>query len=145
MERPRMSPFAEAIDGWILGDEAFAGKVRSIVSPGSQEPDAARTRHRPLPLSLIIEATCEEFGIHPCELQIKRSRHPARSVVAHLGREASSAPLQPIATELGLARRDCVPKLLRKVQMADADSAIITRLEMIRRRLNQLIDSPVLL
>ena len=144
MSQPTTSPFADAIDGWILGSESFAGTIRSIVSPNSQEPTAVRVRRSPLPLSLVINATCEEFGISPSELRIKCSRHPARSVVAQLGREDSSATLQEIATALGLSRRDCVPKLLKKAQLAEPNSDIMRRMEATRRRLKCLMDSAIL-
>ena len=59
-------------------------------------------------------------------------------------REDSSATLQEIAAALGLSRRDCVPKLLKKAQLAEPNSDIMRRMEATRRRLKCLMDSAIL-
>jgi hypothetical protein len=128
----RGDPFVDATDGWILGSDAFASRVRQLVSPESNEPDAIRARRSTFSLSDILDACCEEFAVSPAELRRKGSRHPARSIVAQLGRVESDAKLREIAAALGLARRDCVPSLARR---AANDSTLSESIKRIQRRL----------
>jgi hypothetical protein len=104
----------ERFDGWIMGSEAFAQRMRKIVSPQSHEPNVLRTRSRPgLTLDDVLNAECSEYGIASGTLVRKSSRHPARPIVALLASENSTATLQEIATALGLADRQSVPQVIQ--------------------------------
>ena len=42
-----MPEFPELIDGWIIGSESFAKRIRQVVSPDSNEPNVLRARAKP--------------------------------------------------------------------------------------------------
>jgi REP element-mobilizing transposase RayT len=125
----------ERCEGWIMGSEAFAQRIRKIVSPQSHEPNVLRTRSRPdLTLDDVLNAVCGEYGIASGTLARKSSRHPARPIVALLASENSTATLQEIATVLGLADRRSVPQVIQRAQTITSDE-VQHRLSIIQRRL----------
>ncbi len=103
--------------------------------PKAAKRDAQRTRRRPFKLSAIVRATCDEFSNQPTKVVEKRSRHPARAIVALLGREHCSATLAQIAHALGLARRDSVSHLSKKAFNAPPGSHLAGKLDRVRQRL----------
>jgi chromosomal replication initiation ATPase DnaA len=118
-----------------MGSEAFAQRIRKIVSPQSHEPNVLRTRSRPdLTLDDVLNAVCGEYGIASGTLARKSSRHPARPIVALLASENSTATLQEIATVLGLADRRSVPQVIQRAQTITSDE-VQHRLSIIQRRL----------
>lgn len=124
------------IDGWIMGSESFAQRIRQLVSPDSHEPNVIRTRAQPpLVLDEIVAAVTAEFDLTTDELSRKSSRHPARQLVALLASQRSTALLRDIAKTLGLANRDSVHKKIRSALRDDSTefrnrlAAIETRLE----------------
>jgi REP element-mobilizing transposase RayT len=121
--------------GWIVGSQAFAQRIRKIVSPQSNEPNVLRMRCRPdLTLADILSAVCSEFGIPLETLARKSCRHTARSIVALLGAENSTATLQEIAKVLGLADRRSVPQVIRRAKTNMSDE-LHSRLSMIQSSL----------
>lgn len=132
----RRSPFEDAADGWILGGADFVGRIRQMISPNSRQPSALRARRTPLlTLPQIVSVTCEVCQTSPEQLQVKGSRHAARSIVALLARQHSGATLRELSQALGLQRPDSVPTLLKKAQHAPANSHIASLAQQIRQRL----------
>ena len=108
-ERPG---FPELIDGWIIGSERFAQRIRSLVSPESNEPAVRRARKRPIyRLDQVLLAVAEECNVTDEQLSMKSKRHPARRLFASLAHRLTPATLDEIASTLGLAGRDSVHKL----------------------------------
>ncbi len=105
----------ELKDGWIIGSDGFAQKIRRLVSPASQEPMVVRVRDQP-PLSIadVRDAVMREFAISADVLSRKSSRHPARRVFAYLAKELSTATLRDIANVLGLSGSDSVHKSIQQ-------------------------------
>lgn len=114
---PPTSPFDDAIDGWILGSQQFADRIRKLVSPESHEPQVERARRMaPLDLVDLQRSVCEFYEIEPAELAVRGSRHPARIIFASLARSHTAATLAELSDALGLSRRDSVPNLLRRIE-----------------------------
>lgn len=125
----------EMIDGWIIGSDSFAERIRKIVSPESREPIALTTRSRPnLTLADVVSAVCQEFEVPPAIMSKKSSRHPARAIAALLAHHHSKATLGEIATALGLADRRSVPQAVTR-GATHASDAMRARLALIKRRL----------
>ncbi|MDP6444264.1 MAG: transposase, partial [Pirellulaceae bacterium] len=137
LDERRVSPFGQAIDGWILGGESFANRIRRLISPQNNEPTVRNARRILLPLDAIIDAACTEFNAPRRILQQKGRRHPVRSAIAHLARELSSASLEQIANSLGLARRDSVPSLARRAREASTGDDLYRKLIAIENRLQE--------
>jgi putative transposase len=116
LAEPTTSPFENAIDGWILGSANFADHVRELISPTHRRPSARRGRHKVIiPYARIAETVCNVLEVDPIVLSTRRSRHPARALVAYLSRCATDVTLAQLAEQLGLARADSVPTQIRRV------------------------------
>lgn len=109
------------IDGWIIGSEKFAERIRKIVSPESNEPNVLRARVQPPhTLDAVVSAVCAEFNLEPSALAVNSSRHPARQLVALLANQVTTAVMREVADILGLKGRDSVHK---KVQLASQNES----------------------
>ena len=109
--------YPDVIDGWIIGSNSFANRIRKMVSPESETPIACRARQRPVyDLDDVIREVVREFSIDPSVLSRKSSRHPARHMLAYFARHYSTATLQEIANSLGLAKGDSVHKSIKKLE-----------------------------
>jgi chromosomal replication initiation ATPase DnaA len=125
-----------------MGSQAFAQRIRKIVSPQSNEPHVLRTRSRPdLTLEEVLNAVCSEYGVASRTLAQKSSRHPARSIVALLAAENSTATLQEIAAVLGLADRRSVPQVIQRAK-TNTSLELQHRLSIIQSRLEIVEEQP---
>ncbi len=141
MKYPNQVCLPDLVDGWIMGGESFAQRIRKIVSPQSQEPNALRARTRPnLTLKDVLKAVCVEFGIPSKTLSQRSSRHPGRPIVALLASKYSTATLQDIADSLGLADRRSVPQAIHRAK-TNSSSDVQRRLEAIQSRLESVAPS----
>lgn len=105
-----------AIDDWIIGSEAFAKRIRKLVSPDSNEPSVKRVRDRPqYSVDEVQRAVLSEFRIGSEVLSRKSSRHPARKIFAFLAQQLTPATLEEIALSMGLSGRDSVHKTIQSV------------------------------
>lgn len=117
---PKQARLPEMIDNWIIGSPEFAERIRTLISPRSNEPNVLRARNRPL-LSMdeMLRAVCESYRLKPEVLAKPSSRHPARAVLAILAQRYSIATLDQIAGCLGLAGRDSVHKIIQRHSAKD--------------------------
>jgi hypothetical protein len=129
--QPLSDPFADAIDGWILGSQAFADRIRQQLQPATRRSGQRRAIH--LDELLVIVTT--HFGIPPSQLATRRSAHPARPVFAYLAKRHADATLREMAPLLGLARADCVPHLVKRAREAAPDSQIYCAIRQIEQQL----------
>jgi REP element-mobilizing transposase RayT len=113
-------PFAEAIDGWILGSQEFAERIRKQLQPSHRRPRLARR----LTTEQLVTAVCRHFEMPQHELRVRSSRHPARPIFACLAKRYTDATLRELAPLLGVARADCVPHLVARAARAEPDSEI---------------------
>lgn len=125
----------EAIDDWIIGSEAFAQRIRKLVSPASNEPTVKRVRDRPkYSVDQIQQAVQAEFKIGSDVLHQKSSRHPARKVFALLARQFTPATLEDVAKSMGLSSRDSIHKTIQHAR-DDKDPRIKDAIEAIKKSL----------
>ena len=123
-------PFADAIDGWILGSQEFAENVRRQLQPKHRRGGA-----RPTDVPTLLALVCTYFGIPKRQLAWRRSSHPARPVFASLAKRHTDATLRELAPLLGLARADCVPHLVQRALRAPAASPIQRAIQQIEQQL----------
>ena len=78
-------PWSVAHHGWILGSQSFADRIGELVrgDPPREQRRESRVMQG-LDLSRVSQVVCAGFGIKPSELSCRRSRHPAREVLALL-------------------------------------------------------------
>ncbi len=136
MNRPSLSPFEHAIDGWILGSTQFAERVRALISPNNGRPAAKRARRRKnLTAAQILQTVCEVLELDRSAISVCGSRHPARAIFAYLAHRHTDATLRQLAEFLGLSRPDSVPSQLHRVTRASGDSEIRRQLARIEAAL----------
>jgi REP element-mobilizing transposase RayT len=125
-------PFATAIDGWILGSQPFADRIREQLQPANRRTPTAVQRTS---LGQLEAAVRAHFGIGDHELASAGSRHPARAALAYLARQHPDCTLRELAARLGLARADCVPYLIRRARSARPGSTLHSALEHVEQSL----------
>jgi REP element-mobilizing transposase RayT len=117
LEWPQQVRLPHLVDGWIIGSEEFAQRIRRAVSPENKEPKVLRVRNRPnLTLAEIVNAVTDEFQIEAETLSRKSSRHIGRSLLALIASQYSTATHQDIANVLGLANRHSVPHVIQRAK-----------------------------
>ena len=136
LETPQQSPFEVAIDGWILGSERFAVRVRELISPSSRQPTATKARRTmPIEKDQLLQTVCEVLDITPAALSARGKRHPARALFAYLGYCHTDATLNELAERLGLSRADSVPAHIRRVRESAPTSELRRKLALLQRAL----------
>jgi hypothetical protein len=136
IRQPIASPFDQAIDGWILGSESFAERIRELLSPAHRRPSGKKERRKaPLTQAAVAEAICGVLEVAPQVLSARGSRHPARALFAYLSRCFTDATLSEVAERLGLTRADCVPAQVRRVVNSAPDSELRRQLRLLENAL----------
>lgn len=112
---PPPSPFAEALDGWVLGSKRYRTRLRSLEIASER---SSGTPMRDLS-GLDAEVVCEEvsgyYGLDPESLARRHDREltAVRAMAAWLCRRYTEATLRELALRFGLSRADSVPNLTR--------------------------------
>jgi hypothetical protein len=60
LQEPFRSPFADAIDGWILASQEFAKRIRQQLQPARQRPQN-KPRRGCLDVSDLLAAVCDSL------------------------------------------------------------------------------------
>ena len=140
---PPPSPFREAFGGWVLGSDAFVGRLRGLAGPAlraaSRPPEARRLAA--LDPDLVFRAVADSYELEEGAFSRRSDRHVGRAVAAWLCRRHTGATLRELAVRLGLARAESVPNLTRRVDEAlRASPALVGELAEITRRLESPCD-----
>ena len=130
---PPESPWDGAVQGLILGGEAFVAKVRRMLSgrPADRAIPADRAlRSRP-PLSGIIEAVAKEFGVDAGSWAVgRRTDDASRAMAAYLSRRCFGYRVGEIAGALGYGTHGGVVAAIRRIENAPRRTqATLRRLE----------------
>ena len=138
LSEPLADPFAEAIDGWILGSQQFAERIRQHLQPASRR--RPRQSDRRWSIEELKAMISQHFEISPSDLATSGSRHPARPVFALLAKRHCDVTLRELAPLLGLRRPDCVPNLIARAMKAESnpDSAVGFALEALEQQLRNI-------
>lgn len=137
IEDPPASPLEDALQGWILGSQDFADRLRNLLHSRDAQPEVPRdSQLRGLGVSSIWLAVAAHYGVAQ-EALGQRSRHTEiRSVAAWLAKRHSPATLRELAPLLGLGRAQSVGNLTRRVDHAIGKSKELRRtIETIESRL----------
>mgnify|MGYP001812934422 FL=1 len=105
IEQPPASPIDGALQGWILGSQAFRDRLRNLLGDREAEPEVPRDRKlRRVDVALVWEATAAHYGLGTEALR-QRGRHTEmRSVAAWLAKRHTQATLRELTEPLGLGR-----------------------------------------
>lgn len=128
IQQPPDSPFEQALQGWILGRQAFADRLRSLLPERPAQNDVPQDHQlRCVDVALVWQATAEHYGLDQ-EALGQRGRHTEmRSVAAWLAKRHTQATLRELAEPLGLGRPQSVGNLTRRVDQALSKSRKLRR------------------
>lgn len=118
VKEPPTSPFRDAVDGWLLGSQAFVDRMRDRLQPPHHIDDVPRARRlcRLDPIS-VIAATADHYGVAPDAFRAKRSGVAGRDLAAWLAAQLTSATQRELAPYFGLTHPDSIRNLTRRVDV----------------------------
>ena len=119
VEEPPPSPFAEALEGMLLGSDAFVARVRRLLNDRPTDrsvPQLQHIRGRP-PLEEIVRVVGEHFGQDTtCWSPGRRSDDASRAVAAYLARRRFGHPAGEVAKALGYRSAGSVTHAVARVE-----------------------------
>ncbi len=119
VEDPPPSPFAEALEGMLLGSDAFVARVRRLLNDRPTDrsvPQLQHIRGRP-PLEEIVRVVGEHFGQDTtCWSSGRRSDDASRAVAAYLARRRFGHPAGEVAKALGYRSAGSVTHAVARVE-----------------------------
>ena len=134
MAKPPPRPWADAVQGLIVGGEAFVDRIRWMLSDRAEDRSVPALKDlRPRPsLARIAAVVAEAFGIAPSAwAPRRRSDDNARAVAAFLSRRVHGYGPTEIARALGYTSHSGVVSAIRRIESGDSG------LREIARRLDQ--------
>jgi hypothetical protein len=143
LSQPPDSRWKDAYHGWILGSDAFVGRVSAMVRGNPVRERRRESRLiQGLKLSRVIEVVCASYEIERQKLKRRGSRRPARAALAYLARSRTTATNAGLTAELGMPRAESVPNLTRRfAAWLATDANARERLRCLERELQSLDDS----
>lgn len=131
VRQPPSNPLDAAVDGWILGSEAFVARCRELA-----ERETARLQPA-LTLDAIAVAVQTHFGVDGDVLR-QRGRHGnrPRDIGIWLARELVPESLESLAAYFGAGSRSAITETVRRVrERLQQDPKLRQTVDEIRRRL----------
>jgi REP element-mobilizing transposase RayT len=133
VEQPPPSPFAEALEGMLVGSEAFVDRIRGLLEekPTARSvPQLEHLRGRPT-VAAILKAVGEHFGVDTSRWAPgQRTDDASRAVAAYLARRRFGHPAGQVAEALGYRSPSSVTRAVARVESGDDDlRRTATRLE----------------
>ena len=123
LESPPSNPLDDALEGWLLGSEAFLKKVKKIFSKPQHVDQTPKARClTSLDANQVIATVAAYFKATPSTYQSKRSTAPGRDLAAYLAHRRTTATLRELAIAFGLSHPDSVSNLIRRAQNAISTS-----------------------
>jgi REP element-mobilizing transposase RayT len=138
--QPTESPFLRAHDGWILGGEAFIGRVRHLFARSNRrDPDLPRLRRlMALEVDDVLAAVASHYHVARDVFNSRRGGRP-RAVAAWLARRFTESSLRELCSHLGLTHPGSVSNLTGRIDRDRKESADLRGdLVAIQRRLLQI-------
>ena len=127
---PPANPFKDAWEGWLLGSEPFAERIKAkFVQPS--RPDQVRQARRLAsgdPRQVIL-AVADYFQVDVDDYRQRRSAAAGRDFAAYLAHRHTTATLRELATPFGLNHPDSVSNLIRRAEKSLAKSPKLRKIE----------------
>ncbi|MBC7816439.1 MAG: transposase, partial [Planctomycetaceae bacterium] len=125
------NPIAPAVDGWILGSEAFVKRVQTVCMAGGSH-DGPQTPDD------VIEVVAHEFGTSTAVIR-RRGRHgnSARDAAMMLCRELLATPASQLASVFGVSPSGLSMTVQRAGERLQSDDEFARQLLRIRKELGR--------
>jgi len=133
IEEPPPSPFAEALEGMLLGSDAFVASVRRLLDdrpPDRSIPQLQHIRSRPS-LEEIVRVVGEHFGQDTTLWSPGcRSDNASRAVAAYLARRRFGHPAGEVAEALGYRSASSITRAVARIESGNQRlKRTVTKLE----------------
>jgi len=119
VQSPPRSPFAEAIEGMLLGSDTFVARIRHLLDDRPTDrsiPQLEHLRHRP-PVEKIVRVVAGHFGVDATRWSPgRRSDDAGRAVAAYLARRRFGYPAGEVAKSLGYRSGSSVTRAVARVE-----------------------------
>jgi REP element-mobilizing transposase RayT len=136
IESPPANPLAAAREGWLLGGEKFAARIKRMLKQPRNPDEVPQWRRFERSPADVVEAVAEFYGISVESYSVRRSQAPGRDLAAYLVHRRTTATLREVAALFGLGHPDSASNLIRRADKALAQSTKLRLdLEKIERRL----------
>ena len=117
IDQPPKSPMADALDGWLIGSEAFLARVKKLLKQPAkidQVPKAKRLNG--LTVENVIDTVAMHFGTTANSYRARRSLASGRDLAAWIAHRKTTATLRELAVYFGLSHPDSVSNLIRRTE-----------------------------
>ena len=119
VEQRPPSPFAEALEGMLLGSDAFVARIRGLLDNRPTDrsvPQLEHLRHRPS-VDAIMRVVGEHFGVDTSGWTPgRRTDDASRAVAAYLARRRFGHAAGKVAEALGYRSPSSVTRALARVE-----------------------------
>ena len=124
IEEPPESPLSSALEGWLLGSEAFLKRMKSLLAKPRQMDQVPRARRlSSIKASEAISIVAEYFETTVESFQTRRAASLARDIAAWMAHRRTTSTLRELSGAFGLRHPDSVSNLIRRAEAAIGQSA----------------------
>lgn len=119
IESPPRSPFADALEGMLLGSDRFVARIRRLLDDRPTDrgvPQLEHLRQRP-PVEEIVRVVAEHFKVDATSWQPgHRTDDASRAIAAYLARRRFGHPAGKVAKALGYRSASSVTRAVARVE-----------------------------
>ena len=119
IDQPPASPFSDAVEGLLVGSDAFVARVRRLLDDRPSDPavpQLEQIRARPS-LEQIVEAVAEQFGQEASAWSPgRRSDDASRAVAAYLARRRFGYAAVTVAAALGYRSSSSITRAVARIE-----------------------------
>jgi len=107
--------------GWILGSDSFVCRLKGRLpvepTPRGTPQAKALLQDRPeTSVDHVLLAAADHYGLSPPDLVRVGEHAQARSIAVWLCRRYATSKLRAVSQQLGYARPECIPGIIRRVE-----------------------------
>lgn len=135
----------KAIDGWLLGSQAFVDKIRRLMKqPKFQDEVPAARRLTSFPPSEVLAAVAAAYDVDQQTFRLKHNKATSRDIAALLARRLTTATLGELSELFGLGHPDSVRNLIRRgEQLVEQSRSVRKKVEGTRKSLEHKTENRV--
>ena len=119
---PPPSPLETAREGWLLGGEEFAARVKRLMKRPQHVDEVPQWKRLELRAVDVMQAVAGFYNVSCEAYATRRSSAPGRNLAAYLAHRRTTATLRELAELFGLGHPDSVSNLIRRAEKELAES-----------------------
>jgi len=128
IEEPPENPLSNALEGWLLGSEAFLKRMKNLFLKPKQIDRVPRARRlSSLSATEVVTIVAEYFGTNVESFQVKRTASLERDIAAWMAHRRTTSTLRELSGIFGLQHPDSVSNLIRRAEAAIGKSEKVAK------------------